>query len=550
MTRYFLALVFLLGFTAAVAGSRRALVGVEADSTSFLDTFDGAPGVATPWNGANWEVVANVSDSYRGNYDGMDTMLAHHGAMCGPATDNHSVSLVRDAVFQCNDHIMTAMNSGYGAVYLTPNHMIDLSGEAVIRWDMSTHRAAGRDWVDLWLMPFADQLQIPLDDWLPPYQGEPKNAVHIRMDGASAGGTLFRGSVIRNFEVTGLSGPEWQGYDAWLTEDKARRDTFELRISRTHIKFGMPAYNRWWVDQTVPDLGFDRAVVTWGHHAYNPTKDCTGDCANTWHWDNMSVSPAVPFTLIKSSPVWTNATQNVPLTFASAAPTGAFLKFAGVGANLETSFDNGQTWSAAVRQAQEKDATEHWSTYFSPVPAGAVRVQFRGQATWAGPWMVRDLSVVAQGSGPPPPPTPSPVPTPVPPVTQTVTFDDKTGQNQPLSGQYPSGLISWGSGMWYHSGPYGQFTTKSASFDGSSRTSATFTFLTPRRLVSLRAYNGGVASTVTLACPGEVTKSMSLAAGQLATITTGWNGTCTTVTVTSTNGWDTNFDDLVIDAGP
>jgi hypothetical protein len=32
------------------------------------------------------------------------------------------------------------------------------------------------------------------------------------------------------------------------------------------------------------------------------------------------------------------------------------------------------------------------------------------------------------------------------------------------------------------------------------------------------------------------------------TITTGWTGACTTVTVATTNGWDTNFDNFVIAA--
>ena len=36
-------------------------------------------------------------------------------------------------------------------------------------------------------------------------------------------------------------------------------------------------------------------------------------------------------------------------------------------------------------------------------------------------------------------------------------------------------------------------------------------------------------------------------AGQLATLATGWTGTCPTVTVTSSNGWHTNFDNLVYD---
>ena len=58
-------------------------------------------------------------------------------------------------------------------------------------------------------------------------------------------------------------------------------------------------------------------------------------------------------------------------------------------------------------------------------------------------------------------------------VTQIVTFDDRAGQDQALNGQYPSGVIDWGTGAWYHSGPWGAFTTKSASFSASGVTSRT-----------------------------------------------------------------------------
>jgi hypothetical protein len=127
-----------------------------------------------------------------------------------------------------------------------------------------------------------------------------------------------------------------------------------------------------------------------------------------------------------------------------------------------------------------------------------------------------------------------------------VTFDDRAGQNQPLNGQYPTGMIDWGSNRWFHSAPWSGFTTKSASFV-SGINSATFTFMTPRRLVSIEAMNGGGgAATVTLACSGQVTRSVALAAGQRTTISTGWTGACTTVTVTSSNGWDTNFDNLAV----
>ncbi|MGH2371739.1 MAG: DUF4082 domain-containing protein, partial [Chloroflexota bacterium] len=132
----------------------------------------------------------------------------------------------------------------------------------------------------------------------------------------------------------------------------------------------------------------------------------------------------------------------------------------------------------------------------------------------------------------------------------TVTFDDRPGQNQVLNGQYPAGVIDWGSGQWYHSGPWGAFTTKSVSFNGAGVTGASFTFLIPRRLVSLRAYNGdSLSASITLRCPGQPNRQATLGAGELATITTDWTGTCTTVTITSSTGWDTNFDDLVHDGG-
>lgn len=134
----------------------------------------------------------------------------------------------------------------------------------------------------------------------------------------------------------------------------------------------------------------------------------------------------------------------------------------------------------------------------------------------------------------------------LPAGAQVVTFDDRTGQNQALPGQYPSGVIDWGTSGWYHSGPFGAFTSRSVSFT-SSATSKSFTFVTPRRLASLQAYNGGNAgSTVTLSCAGQPTKTVTVGSKQLTSIATGWTGTCTTVTITSSNGWDTNFDNFVV----
>ena len=143
-------------------------------------------------------------------------------------------------------------------------------------------------------------------------------------------------------------------------------------------------------------------------------------------------------------------------------------------------------------------------------------------------------------------PTPSPTSTPAP-NSRTLTFDDLSNPNRVLNGQYPSGVIDWGSNAWWLSGPWGRFTTQSISFNGSGATSASFNFLSPGRVVQVDVYNGGnTTTTVSLACAGQPTATTTLAAGQVLTLSTNWSGTCSTVTINSSNGWDTNFDNLVI----
>jgi hypothetical protein len=130
---------------------------------------------------------------------------------------------------------------------------------------------------------------------------------------------------------------------------------------------------------------------------------------------------------------------------------------------------------------------------------------------------------------------------------ETVSFDDRTGENQILNGQYPEGVIDWGGQTWWHSGPWRGMTTKSVSFNGAGITQAALRFVTPRRLIRLDVFNGGPApSTVTLSCAGQTDKVATLLPDQQITIDTGWSGLCSTVTIASTNGWDTNFDNLVL----
>ena len=116
---------------------------------------------------------------------------------------------------------------------------------------------------------------------------------------------------------------------------------------------------------------------------------------------------------------------------------------------------------------------------------------------------------------------------------QTVTFDNVPGvdMNTELDGKFPQDLIDWGSGAWYLSGPWQELSGNSISFNGEGINTASFSFLSPRQLLSLDAYNGGEDSaTVTLSCPGQSDMQVQLAANQLRTLSTGWSANCSQVT--------------------
>ncbi|GAB4425075.1 MAG: hypothetical protein OHK0015_04750 [Chloroflexi bacterium OHK40] len=366
-------------------------------SPAYIEEFSGTPGSPQPWTPTNWDVTVHTR-AYS-DWESIESMQAAHGADCGAPPATHTVDRHEEAVFICRNHMMTAINaSGYGVIYLTPDHVVDFSrGEAVIRWDMSTRRSGSRDWVSVWITPYEDNLQLPLEEWLPDLNGAPRNSVHVRLD---FGANMFYADISKDFQTTSLkslSNPA--GYESFLTPDAARRDTFEIRISRTRLRIGMPKYNFWWLDTPISDLGWDQGVVQLGHHSYNPTKACDGCGPNTWHWDNVILAPARPFTIIRADRRYTDRTSPGAVTFASPAPANAHLRFSGIGPNIEVSFDGGQRWQAAQTQAHGipfKD--EHFRSYWTPIPEGTRQVLFRGESWWGGDWHVRDMTIWAPPS--------------------------------------------------------------------------------------------------------------------------------------------------------
>ena len=130
----------------------------------------------------------------------------------------------------------------------------------------------------------------------------------------------------------------------------------------------------------------------------------------------------------------------------------------------------------------------------------------------------------------------------------TVTFDDQTA-NHVLNGTYAG--ITWSSNVWDVDGPITSDSTNSISFHSSTVTGGTFSFVSPQVLLSTQIEsNSNMTAMITLSCAGNPTIDAQVAPGATATLTTGWQTPCTTVTVTSSNSWNTNLDNLVYSSIP
>lgn len=388
----------------------------------FSETFDGEPAVPESWRSPNWDVTVH-SRSLNHLYE-LAPMEAGHRADCSPPPAVHSVSAYDETVYLCSNHIMTAINDeGHGVIYLTPNQMVDFSeGEAVVQFDVSTARSSSRDWIDLWVTPYEENLQLPAKDWLPDLSGEPQRAVQIEM---GFEGTRFQAFLIEDHEAVPLTSDETLNYADYFETSEQELQSFELRISQTHLRFGMPENDIWWLDTPIEALDWDTGIVQIGHHSYDPRKDCDTCSPNTWHWDNVTVDPAIPFTMVHADRRFVDPTSSDAVSLTAPAPDGAHLRFAGIGANLEVTFDGGRSWQPAEIQQQEKLEEDKFWSYWMPVPAGTQEIGFRGEAWWGGTWHVRDISVWSKEivELPQPQGTATPLATVVPSKTAEITID-------------------------------------------------------------------------------------------------------------------------------
>jgi hypothetical protein len=385
--------------------------------------------------------------------------------MCGPPDQvwpggqpnpltNHLVTNETGVVFSCRDHIMTAINAGYGAIYLTPPALMDFrNGTSVLEWSMSTQRTSSRDWIDVVIMNGEwnrEDLQGPMALNMQDFH-TPSAGLHIVMEGGS---NLFTPFVFKadgdwdgcrsgTYERAGvtycrLGGDGYWGYDRILRErygldvSASRRDRFRVEVSRTHLRVGYkaPPANapwHWWVDTDIPGgLPFGQGVVQLNQRAYNPLKGCgpgVGDVgwptegwspagcrAGTWHWDDVSISPATPFTIIHGARRLSYPGGRV--TFDAPAPPNSFLKFAAAWSDTEYSLDGGRTWLRASIVGP-KAPPEIGDSYWDAVPAGTRAIDVRGSHPR---WQAQDFYIYSRVA-------PAELPTPtIPPSLPTATI--------------------------------------------------------------------------------------------------------------------------------
>ena len=124
--------------------------------------------------------------------------------------------------------------------------------------------------------------------------------------------------------------------------------------------------------------------------------------ANTWHWDNVSISPAVPFTIIQSDRQlveWNDSNPRV--NFDAPAPANAFVRFHTMRdtGQTEISFDGGNTWVEALEQLSAKQVIGGpckdpcISNYWHPVPDGTTSMMVRNGEGGRHDWFAHDFRI-------------------------------------------------------------------------------------------------------------------------------------------------------------
>lgn len=373
----------------------------------FRAPFTAQPPGPLPFCGAS-DFDVQVTSRNPDTWYSLSPIEAQHAEDCGPPPASHLNTSYEGSVYLCRDHLMTSISgeSGYAAIYLTPNQVFDFRDGGSITFDLSTERMSHRDWWDITITPYAENLTTPLVSDLSAgvdFQGVPANAINIATDNGEGAPVL---KVIRDGKTADIQ----HGYQvdppgagiASGTNQAATRQTFKLTIANGRMKFERlasataPALLFWDVAAVAP---FTSGVVQFAHHSYVPTKDGAGVPA-TWHWDNLTIAPARPFTMIKADRRYVDR-KGGTVTFASPAPENAYLRFSaicrvsvnGVRVDWQPAYSR---WDGTLHHSPD-----HVADYFVPIAAGTqtVDLSFAADGFWTTGLgcIAKDFSIWSQG---------------------------------------------------------------------------------------------------------------------------------------------------------
>lgn len=455
--------LILLGLLAGVAGM--ALTGSAGDEAQTLTAEQHILLQQSPaqWTGLPTSPmpVDQHPDYYNFTFDYQPPitdytkpvpMLAHHSSSCGGPPDNqgtpnnsplhtHPISTFADSIFVCNNHLMLAVSAGtaYAEIGMIPNRILDFTNGGTVQWEQSTFlsTSSNREWLDIFLTPF-DQTVGYSDDRITPPIG-PRTGLQIRNLGGyhlNRWDNFVKEAISPCCRPTidGVQGVDYVGADGIVpgTNQSATRQSFKLTISRTAAKLERLQSNTagaqtYFNVSFNPPLSFTQAVVKFGQHSYDPPKGCS-EGANpcdpgTWHWDEMHLSPSVPFTAIKGNQHHIDS-ANPTVTFPQPAPVGAYIRYI-TGFNHELSFNGGQSW-VIPRITDNAVGNELPHSVMHLIPAGTTSARIRFPSG-CGPWpcVAHSFSIWAQTGGTPSTPIPatatrSPMP-PMPSQTPIIT---------------------------------------------------------------------------------------------------------------------------------
>lgn len=470
----------LLAFAVSVA----TLLPALAQTAGFVETFDGTPPAPLPYSSPNnWDIFSQGFDS---NASALGRTIAQHGPNCqGPgwpytATNSHLMTSSADTVFICSSHVMTSLgDTGYGAVYMTPPAVLDFSnGSAALTWEMSTLRTSARDWVDIVITPWAQHSQLAYnnnDQHIPP------DNLHVTMAGTNVwlayqrvNGSLTYNGGQGDQQINGDGSTTWDAVLArrGANSSPAARSTYEIRTDGTRFSMCMisellPQGGVFcWINTNLPRpldpaIWHGQATVTLNHRTYNAPKACAEvntdaeraaallRCPpNTWHWDNITLQPYVPFQIIPSVPPDARQSSGRQVwTFAQPAPQGAHLAFfyAGETSTLRVSYDGGATFHSPRIQPQSAPGTENAEYIADPIPAGVQQAVITTQNGFWGSLSIQDARIYGPPGGvvlptrvptaTPLPPTATlpPVPTSTPiPIPTLVPFEPTAAPTAPV----------------------------------------------------------------------------------------------------------------------